>query len=109
MREVQRLREEIQAVREARSKLRPGSSTSSHHSLTATSSVDLMDQNSTTSSGGDPSGGDASGEEPSGGDPSGGEPSGDQSRGEPRGGDPRGEEPSGGEPSGREPNELGDS
>lgn len=77
------MREEIQAVREARNKLRPGSCSSSHHSLTATTSSVDVEQNSTTSSVGEPSGGDPSGRgEPSGGEQSGGDPSGGEQSGE---------------------------
>ena len=75
------MREEIQAIREARSKLRSSGSqcSSGHPSLTANSSVDL---NSTTSSGGEagggePGGGEPGGEEPGGEEPGGGEPDGD--------------------------------
>ena len=81
------MREEIQAIREARSKLRSSGSqcSSGHPSLTANSSVDL---NSTTSSGGEAGGGEAGGGEAGGGEAGGEEV------------EPGGEEPGGGEPGG---------
>ena len=73
------MREEIQAIREARSKLRSSGSSSGHPSLTANSSVDL---NSTTSSGGEGGGGEPGGGEPGGGEPGGGEPGGGEPGGD---------------------------